>query len=130
MVKSTFREDALKILEERYQGQFTANNNACVDADFRDFPSDMVLRATQTHHVAALYFVSGNEKLLEAQLMLDEARSLNRRDVQIIALVESLTKVSHHKFQRAQNRGLSMPIFLGDETAAMRRVGDALGLCA
>ena len=128
MVRSTFREDAVRILDERYADQFTANDNQAVDKDFKDYPSDMVLWGKETNKVAALYFVSNNEKLLEAQLMMDEARRLNRLDVNVIALIEGLEKVSNRKFQRAQNRGLSMPIFSGDEAAAIQRVGETIGL--
>ncbi|HVJ41454.1 MAG TPA: DUF1828 domain-containing protein [Dongiaceae bacterium] len=128
MIRSTFREDALRVLDELYQGQYVANDNEAIDRQFKDFPADLVVRAKDTQRAAALYLVSNTEKLLEAQLMLDETQRLHREDVNVIALVESLDKISQRKFQRAQNRGLIMPIFAGDESAAIKRIGDSLGL--
>lgn len=128
LIRSTFREDAIRTFDSLYAGQFVANENQAVDNDFKDFPSDLVLRSKETGQLAAVYFVSNTEKLLEAQLTLDETLRLNRLDVKVVAVLEDLKKVSPRKFQRAQNRGLSMPIFAGDETAAMQRVGEAIGL--
>ncbi len=130
LVRSTFREDAIRTLEELYAGQFVANENDVVDNDFQDFPSDLVLRSKATEQRAAVYLVSNSEKLLEAQLAFEETSRLNRQDIKVIALLEDLSKVSRRKFQRAQNRGLPMPIFAGDERAAMRRVGESIGLRA
>lgn len=130
VIRSTFREDATRILEERYRDQFSANDNVAIDQDFQEFRTDLVLRPIEGTSTAAVYFVNNNEKLLEAQLMLEQTMRKKREDVHVIALIETLDKVSQQKFQRAQNRGLEMPIFQGDEYAAIDRIAQSIQLAA
>ena len=129
-VRSTFREDAIRIFEERYSDQYTSNDNEPVDGDFLEYPSDLIIRpnSKQESKAAAVYFVSDTAKLLEAQLMFQHAKNKERSDVSVVALIEKLNKVSSKKFQRAQNNGLIMPIFDGDEVGAIDRIGSLIGL--
>ncbi|MFN3634354.1 MAG: DUF1828 domain-containing protein [Rhizobium rhizophilum] len=132
VVKSTFREDAIAALEERYGQVANFNENQAVDRILSEFPADLIIRPKQqaAAKTGALYFVTSNEKLSEALLLQMEAEKLGRDDFKIVALIEDseMRPLSKKKFQRAQNRSLSMPIFRGDEDAAVSRIGRDLAL--
>jgi hypothetical protein len=76
----------------------------------------------------AIYFVNTNDKLNEALLLQTDALRLQRTDFEVVALLEEpdLKMISRRRFQRAQNRSLAMPIFRGDEDAAMTMIGRKL----
>lgn len=133
VVRSTFREDATAALENRYGNVATFGENEPVDRSLSEFPADLVIRPKSreiSSKTGAVYFVNSNEKLSEALLLQMEARRLKHQDLEIIALIEDsdMRMLSKKRFQRAQNRSLSMPIFRGDEDAALDRIGRDLGL--
>jgi hypothetical protein len=136
VVRSTFRDDATKALQNRFGPMADFDEDASVDRDFADFPADMVVRpkvtAAPSARPAAIYFINTSDKLNEALLLRTEALLLQRSDFEIIALIEEpdMKMISRRKFQRAQNRSLSMPIFRGDEDAAMNMIGRKLQLVA
>lgn len=134
IVRSTFREDAIAALEKRYSEVATFNENEAIDRNFREFPSDLVIRPKMPAKAlaGAIYFVTSNDKLNEALLLQYEADKQRRNDFRIIALLEepNMKLISHRRFQRAQNRSLPMPIFRGDEDAAIEMVGRSLALLA
>lgn len=133
VVRSTFREDATSALEKRYGDVARFDENAAIDRSLSEFPADLVIRPKNgSSKTGALYFVTSNEKLSEALLLQMEAEKLEREDFRIIALIEDseMRMLSKKKFQRAQNRSLSMPIFRGDEDAAVGRIGRDLAIAA
>ena len=133
VVRSTFREDATAALEQRYGNVARFEENDAIDRKLSEFPADLVIRPeNESAKAGAVYFVNSNEKLSEALLLQMEAERLARDDFRIIALIEDseMRMLSKKKFQRAQNRSLSMPIFRGDEDAAVARIGRDLSLAA
>lgn len=133
IVRSTFREDATAALEKMYGTVASFTENEAIDRTLSEFPADLVIRPkSQTAKSGALYFITSNEKLSEALLLQMEAELLRRDDFRIIALIEDseMRMLSKNKFQRAQNRSLAMPIFRGDEHAAVGRIGRDLALAA
>lgn len=132
VVRSTFREDAIAALEERYSQVANFNENQPIDKNLSEFPADLVIRPKKADKgkTGALYFVTSNDKLSEALLLQMEAERLGREDFKIVALIEDtdMRPISKKRFQRAQNRSLSMPIFRGDEEAAVSRIGRDLVL--
>jgi hypothetical protein len=130
VVRSTFREDALAEIKRRFSNFAEIEEDAFIDPLFKDFPSDVVLRLKSDGQAAAIYFVSGNERLSEALLLLVEAGRVGRSDFKVVALIEEpeMPQIGRRKFQRAQNRGLIMPIFRGDEAAAIDNIAQRMGL--
>lgn len=133
VVRSTFREDVVSAMLRRFGGAITITEGGVVANDFAEFPADIVVRPT--HNVpqgkpGAIYLVNSNDKLNEALLAHQEAQIQDRHDFGIIALIEEpdMKVVSRRKFQRAQNRALPMPIFRGDEEAAMTLIARELSL--
>lgn len=130
MIKSTFREDVIAAAEQVFRDAARIEEDTSLDRDFREFPSDIIIRPTEPGvKSSAVYLVNSNDKLNEALLCHVEAERLLRDDVQIIALLEDseMRSISKKRFQRAQNRSLLMPIFRGDEFAALQMVGSRAG---
>ncbi|HMQ95199.1 MAG TPA: DUF1828 domain-containing protein [Amaricoccus sp.] len=133
VVRSTFREDATAALQQRYGHVAKFSENESFDRTLSEFPADLIIRPNHdSAKSGALYFVNSNEKLSEALLLQMESNRLKRDDLRIIALIEDseMRTLSKKKFQRAQNRSLSMPIFRGDEDAAVERIGRDLEIAA
>ncbi len=130
-VKSTFREDVVAAMQAAMGGVANIEEDEAYDKELAEFPSDLVVRPKIAGGVGGMvYLVSTSERLGEAQLAEREVRDLNRPDVKVLALLEDpeLKRIGVKKYQRASNRGLSMPIFRGDEDAAIRRIARELGL--
>lgn len=130
LIRSTFREDALRAIVERFEPVANIDEDVAVHRDFADFPSDVVVQPKRSGQAGAVYLVSTNEKLGEALLLQQEARLKGRADFSVIALIEEpgMQFISRRKFQRAQNRDLAMPIFRGDEEAALDAIERKLGI--
>ncbi|MGP0058731.1 MAG: DUF1828 domain-containing protein [Beijerinckiaceae bacterium] len=134
VVRSTFREDATESIKRSFGTVANLNEDEAIDRDFSEFPADLVIRPKPTQADAkagAVYFINTNDKLNEALLLQIEAVVLKRDDdFVVIALIEDpeMKVLSRKKFQRAQNRSLTMPIFRGDEDAAMSMIGRRLNL--
>ena len=132
IVRSTFKEDAVAALTNRLGALVTLEENEPVSKQFSEYPADLIIRprATVKGFPAAVYFVNSNDKLNEALLLQMEAQAKHVDDFKVVALIEEpeLKLISRKKFQRAQNRALSMPIFRGDEDAAVEMIGRSMGL--
>jgi hypothetical protein len=133
VVRSTFREDAIAALEARFGKVARVEQDAPISKEFAEFPADLVIRpkAPDTQP-GAIYLVNNNDKLSEALLLQTEAQVKKRLDFAVVALIEDaeMKLISRKRFQRAQNRSLPMPIFRGDEDAAMDMIGRELKLAA
>lgn len=132
IVRSTFRDDAISAIEKRFSSSASFDQDVPVEKEFSEFPADLVIRpkpnATQAIP-GAVYFVSTNDKLNEALLLQTEAQVLKRGpNFGVVALIEEpeMKLISRKRFQRAQNRLLTMPIFRGDERAAMEVIAQKL----
>lgn len=131
VVRSTFREDVLSAMHARFGNTVVVRENAAVANDLAEFPADIVIEPVAqdpTARAGAIYLVNSNDKLNEALLAHQEVQLQGRNDVAILALLEEpdLRVISRRRFQRAQNRSLPMPIFRGDEDAAMTRIAREL----
>ena len=132
-IRSTFREDVVSALRERFSEVAEFRENDSIDEQFHEFPSDLIITPhCESAIKGAVYTVTSNDKLNEALLLLLEARDKRRDDFKIIAIIEDLDMkgMNRRSFQRAQNRLLSMPIYRGDERAAIDRVGIELRIAA
>jgi hypothetical protein len=93
---------------------------------------DSLRRSKEDHFVSDIMvfgiLISRRTRILIP--LISEAALHHRDDFAVIALNEEpdMKVVSHKKFQRAQNRSLTMPIFKGDEDAAMNMIGRRLNL--
>lgn len=132
-IRSTFREDVIHALRERYGEVAEFQENTAVDEQFHEFPSDLIITPyCKSSFKGAVYAITSNDRINEALLLLLDAKDKRRSDFKIIAIIEDVDMkvIKRGNFQRAQNRFLSMPIYRGDEQAAIERVGIELGLAA
>lgn len=132
-VASTFRSDALAMITQTFANVADVASNAPVADEFDEFPADIVLQPKNMEggaRAGAIYLVSTADRLNEALLLQMESQASGRTDFSVIGLIEDpeMKAVGHRKFQRAQNRSLAMPIFRGDERAAMAMIGRQLSL--
>ncbi len=128
-VRSTFREDAIAEISRLFGESVSLFEDKPVFPDLSEFPADLVMRPRVPSGLpGAIYFVNNNDKLNEALLLKMEAQNTGRDDFAVIALIEEpdMKLISRKRFQRAQNRSLSMPIFRGDEAAAMAMISRQL----
>lgn len=132
-IKSTFREDVICGVKNRFGAQIDIDEYGPVANDFSEFPADFVIRPKSSEGIpAAIYLVNSNDKLNEALLASQESVMYNRNDFKIVGIIEDaeMRGISKRRFQRAQNRRLLMPIFRGDEESAITLVGREMGLHA
>lgn len=133
IVRSTFRDDAIGAIQRAFGEVANLNEDEPITKDFAEFPADLILRprnGASSAKPGAVYLVNTNDKLNEALLLQMEAQRIGRDDFGVVALLEEpeMRTISRKKFQRAQNRSLTMPIFRGDEDAAMNVIARSLGL--
>ncbi len=132
-VRSTFKEDAIAAIHERFKEVANFESNKPISKRFSEFPSDFNIRPKSNGMPGAVFFATNNNKLSEAVLLKLEAMVTDREDdFCVIAMIETIdTKnISKHQFQRAQNRSIIMPIFRNDEDAALNYIGRNLKLVA
>lgn len=132
-VASTFRGDALAMITQAFANVANIASNVPVTDEFDEFPADIVLTpkdAGGASRAGAIYLVNTPDKLNEALLLQMESQASGQPDFSVIGLIEEpeMKTIGRRKFQRAQNRSLAMPIFRGDERAAMAMIGRKLSL--
>jgi hypothetical protein len=132
IIRSTFREDATFAIKKAFENSADFEENVAASSNYSEFPADLIIRPkTDGLVIGSIYFVNSNDKLNEALLLQMEMQADNdNSNYKVIALIEDpdMKLISRRKFQRAQNRSLQMPIFRGDEDAAMRKIGKELKL--
>ena len=131
VVRSTFKEDVMSALENRFSDLVSLEEQETVDKSLGEYPVDLVVRPKSGQgKVGALYFANSNAKLAEAELLHMEAKMAKRTDFKVMALIEDpeMSAISRKKFQRAQNWSIPMPIWAGDEDAVINRISNDLEL--
>lgn len=123
VVRSTFREDAIEAISAVLNQTFTIETNAPLSAKFSENLADVVLTPRGGGRKLGVFLVNNPTPFVEAELLHSEIEreGLNHQ-FGAAALIEDMPKIQmigSRRFQRAQNRGLPMPVFRGDENAAM-----------
>ncbi len=119
-VASTFREDAIRSIKLVIGGRAAVYENQS-PAGGIEFPADLVLEAPNRAPVA-VYLATSEQKVLEAVVAQMAVTYEAKSDCAIIALLEKDSSISRRMRQRAVNRLVAMPIYDGDEIAAVHRI--------
>ena len=130
-IRSTFREDTISALNDSFGDSIYIEENKPIQKRFSEFPVDIIIGSKINPDLqAAIYLAATNDKLNEALLFKMELQEKRIEEKKVFALIEEpdMRTISRRVFQRAQNRGLAMPIFRWDEAAAMNRIGREIGL--
>jgi hypothetical protein len=131
-VRSTFREDATAAIMERFGPVANIDERKPVTGDFPDYLPDLVIRPKVDGRRTAIFLANNVVPFQEAELLRAEVEKEGQQDnIAVVALIEDPDKIaaiSFRRFQRAQNRGLVMPIFRGDEPAALNNIARHVGV--
>lgn len=119
-VASTFREDAVKAIRVALANRATIRENESI-APGIEFPADLIIEATGRDPVA-VFLAMSEQRVLEAVVAQMAATYEAHSSCPVIALLDKDTSVSRRMRQRASNRLAAMPIFEGDERAAIQRI--------
>lgn len=118
---STFKEDALREIQNAIGDKAAISENESVVPGVADFPADIVLRAPN-HDPVAVYFALTEQRVLEAVVAQMTALHEAHIPLSVIALLEKDTSITKKMRQYAHNRLTAVPIFMGDERAAVDRI--------
>ena len=133
VVRSTFKEDAIAAIEERFKNVANFQKDKAINKKFSEFPSDLNIIPKSKGKPAAVFFATNSNKLDEAVMLKQEATIADKdNDFSVIAMIETsdMKGISKRKFQRAQNRSIVMPIFRSDEDAAIELIARNTKLAA
>jgi len=119
-VASTFREDAIKALRDSLGTRASINENAPI-AHGVEFHADLIIEAAGRDPVA-VFLAMSEQRLLEAVVAQMAATYEAQVPCSVIALLDKEGSVSRRMRQRAGNRLAAMPIYEGDERAAIHRI--------
>lgn len=119
-VESTFREDATKAIHQAL-GQFARIREREAISPRIEFPADLIIEVAGRAPVA-IYLAMSEQKVLEAVIAQMAARHEAHIDCAVIALLDKDTSVSRKTLRHAANRLTALPIFEGDEEAAIKRI--------
>lgn len=119
-VASTFREDALQAIQGSIGERASIRENEPI-APGIEFAADVILEAVG-HVPVAVFFAMSEQRVLEAVVAQMAAIYEANTPCAVIALLEKDTSVSRKMRRYASNRLVAMPIFEGDEAAAIRRI--------
>jgi hypothetical protein len=119
-VASTFKEDAIRAITSSLNGlaKISENQSPAVGIEF---PADLVIEAPSRSPVA-VFLAMSEQRVLEAVVAQMAITYETKADCSVIALLERDSSVTRRMRQRAANRLTAMPIYEGDEQAAVQRI--------
>lgn len=118
--RSTFKEDAARKIREAIGSQADVQENESIAPNI-EFPADLVVTAPG-HDPVAVFFASTEQKVLEAVVAQMAAIHEAHVSCAVIALLEKDTSITRKMRRQASNRLTALPIFEGDEAAAIARI--------
>jgi hypothetical protein len=117
---STFREDAIRALRASLGERASIKENESI-APGIEFPADLIIMAANRNPVA-VFLAMSEQRVLEAVVAQMAATYEAHSNTSVIALLEKDTSVTRRMRTRASNRLTAMPIYEGDEKAAIQRI--------
>ncbi len=122
----TFREDAIRAIRSAI-GDRAAVSEDRSPAHGIEFPADLLIEAPHRAPVA-VFLAMSEQRVLEAVVAQMALTYEARADCSVIALLDRDSSVSRRMLRHAANRLTAIPIFEGDELAAVHRIEqEALG---
>lgn len=124
-VQSTFREDAVREIQQRFGGVADVDLDAAVTEALSLYPADVVLRKEGRPPVG-VYLAASDKRVLEAVVARMVAKHEAHSDCRIMALVESPKSLTDIGLERAANGLDALAMFRNARPAAMSRISDLL----
>lgn len=125
LVLSTFREDALRAIEETFISTAEISYDAPISETLALYPADVVLRSGKSAPLA-VYLATSDKRVLEAVVARIMARHETHEDCRIMALVENHKSLTNMGLERAMNGLDGVAMFRNAKTAAMGRIRELL----
>ncbi len=123
---STFREDAIRAIRLAIGDRATVSEDRS-PAHGIEFPADLLIEAPQRPPVA-VFLAMSEQRVLEAVVAQMAVLYEAKAECSVIALLDRDSSVSRRMLRHAANRLTAIPIFEGDEQAAIHRIQqEALG---
>lgn len=123
---STFREDAIRAIRGRIGDRAEVSEDRS-PAPGIEFPADLLIAAPNRAPVA-VFLAMSEQRVLEAVVAQMAVTYEARIDCSVIALLDRDTSLPRRLLRHAANRLSAIPIFEGDEAAAVQRIEqEALG---
>lgn len=119
-VANTFREDALKLIHNKFDGRAEIFENRVIDEAVGEFAADIAIFAPHRPPVA-LFLGSSDNRIYEALLLQSHAEHKGI-ECSVVALLENHKSVSQKQFARATNHLDAVPLFRGHEEDAINRL--------
>lgn len=120
-VESAFKEDAIKKIRQVVGDQASIVENEPVTSKLKEVTPDLVLRAGDRRPVA-VFLANSAQRVNDAIFLQMAAHHEAKQSVAVIALLERDTSISRELRQRAVNRLATLPVYTGDEDAAVQRI--------
>ncbi len=120
-VESAFREDAKRRVREAVGDRAEILDDEPVSPRLREVTPDMVLRAHGRDPVA-LFIAQSAQRVNDAIFLQMAALYEAKEPISVIALLEAEISVNRDLRQRAANRLTAVPVYRGDEEAAVHRI--------
>lgn len=117
---STFREDAASAIRAAIGDRANIRENESISPSM-EFPADLIIEAAG-HAPVAIYLVMREQRVLEAVVAQMAALYEAQIPCSVIALLEKDTSISRKMLRYAANRLAALPIFEGDQRAAINRI--------
>jgi hypothetical protein len=123
LVMSTFREDAMRRIKHELAQRVPIAERESVSPALSEVEPDLILRAPNQAPVAVFIAVS-DARLYEAIFLRFIADNEAREPCSVVALIEKegTRLITGRMRQRAQNRLDAVPVYYGEETAAIARI--------
>lgn len=120
-VESTFHEDAKRRIKDVVGDRAVIEEERPVHPRLHEVVPDMVLRAGERDAVA-VFLAQSAQRVNDAIFLQMAALYEAKQPVSVIALLEKESSVSRDLRQRAANRLTAVPVYQGDEQAAIQRI--------
>jgi hypothetical protein len=117
---STFKEDAVKQIREALTNHAAIRENEPI-APGVEFYADLVIQAANRNPVA-IFLAMTEQRVSEAAIVQLSALYEARVACSVVALLERDTSITKKMRRYASNRLSAMPIYEGDEKAAIQRI--------
>ena len=120
-VKVIIAEDAAKRIKEAIADKAQIDEGEPVSTRLKEVKPDFVLRAKGRNPVA-VFLANSPQRVNDAIFLQMAAFYEAKQDVSVVALLERETSINRELRQRAANRLSAVPVYTGDEEAAIQRI--------
>jgi Domain of unknown function DUF1828 len=117
---STFREDASKAIHDALGTRASIKENEPIALGI-EFPADLLIQAPSRDPVA-VFLAMSEQRVLEAVVAQMAVTYEAHAPCSVVALLEKDGSVTRKMRTRASNRLTAMPIYEGDQKAAIQRI--------